>query len=526
MGVFDFWKRGGATHKRDLTTGTAIPGRRARNAMRLVGGIDAARVDRFAETWTGTPVTPDELLMLWHRILQARSRDMANNDPYMRRFVRGVRANVVGHGPKLRCAVKVASTSKSDAKTNSAVLQSWNDWGEAENCDVTGRKSWLQMLLLAAATLAVDGEVFVKTVSAGPYGLQLQMIDAVRCPVDYQLSDTGSGTFIRCGIEFDQNEKPVAYFFTSDDDHANYYAFDGRKYERVPADEILHVYRHDMIGQRRGFPWAMSALFRLKRLKGFEDNAAMNAEVGAGKMGLITWDPESGPEPDDDDEPIRITAEGGTFLELPSGASLEKWDPSFPDNVIATFTKSLLRGVGAGLGMNYPSLGNDLEGVNFSSIRAGTIEERELWKEDQKLIIEGLCIPAFRRWIGPALLRGMIINDDGYTVPPLRLRAILRASTFHGRRWDWVDPKSDAAANRQAVDSLIKSPQEIIRERGGDPEEVLDEIAEFYAMAKEKGIPATAIQSAQGDQVKIAINEDPDGDAPTAPTASDGKTKN
>lgn len=519
MGIFDFLKRE-TKQKRDMMVGTAIPGRRARNAMRLVGGIDAARVDRFAETWPGTPVTPDEMLMLWHRILQARSRDMAINDPYMRRFVRGVRANVIGHGPKLRCATKIASTSKSDAKTNAAVAQSWEDWGEADNCDVTGAKSWLQTLLLAASTLAIDGEVFVKTVSSGPYGLQLQMIDAVRCPVDYQLSDTGKGTFIRCGIEYDQVEKPVAYFFTSDDDHANYYAFDGRRYERVPAAEVCHVYRHDMVGQRRGFPWAMSALFRLKRLKGFEDNAAMNAEVGAGKMGLITWDPDSGPEADDDEE-IRITAEGGTFLELPAGANLSKWDPSFPDSVIATFTKSLLRGVGAGLGMNYPSLGNDLEGVNFSSIRAGTIEERELWKEDQKLLIEGFCIPVFRRWIAEALLRGMVVNDDGYKVPPTRLRAIKRASTFHGRRWDWVDPKSDAAANRQAVDSLIKSPQEIIRERGGDPEEVLDEIAQFYQMAKEKGIPDTAIQAAQGDQVKVAVNEEPDG---TASSESNGKS--
>lgn len=189
--------------------------------------------------------------------------------------------------------------------------------------------------------------------------------------------------------------------------------------------------------------------------------------------------------------------------------------------MIATFTKSLLRGVGAGLGMNYPSLGNDLEGVNFSSIRAGTIEERELWKEDQKLLIEGFCIPVFRRWIAEALLRGMVINDDGYKVPATRLRAIKRAATFHGRRWDWVDPKSDAAANRQAVDSLIKSPQEIIRERGGDPEEVLDEIAQFYQMAKDKGIPETAIQAAQGDQVKIAINEEPDG---TASSEGNGKS--
>lgn len=501
----------GRNSKREL--GSAMYGPRARKAMRLVGGIDAARIDRFAETWTGTPVTPDEMIRLWHRILQARSRDMAVNDPYMRNFVRRARVNIIGHGPHLKCAVKMSSGQRDDIKTNAAVMQSWQEWKGAENCDVTGTETFRSLELTAQNALTIDGEVFVKIVSGGPFGIQLQLIDAVRCPVDYDISGDGKGTYIRSGVEFDQNDRPVAYYFSTDDNNGDYYQFAGRKFHRVPADEVLHIFRKEFIGQKRGLPWAMAALFRLKRLRGFEDNAAMNAEVGAGKMGIISWDADAGPERPDDQGEIRITAEGGTFVELPSGAHLDKWDPSFPDAAVTSFTKALLRGAGAGMGVMYPGLGNDLEGVNFSSIRAGALDERELWKEDQRLIIEGFHLPVFRRWVAAALLRGMVVSDDGYVAPATKLRAIVRNSAFHGRRWEWVDPKSDAAANRMAVENLVKSPQEIIRERGRDPTEIIQEIAQWYRDLKANGVPETVIAMASGQQFKVMIDENPDGTA-------------
>jgi capsid protein len=39
----------------------------------------------------------------------------------------------------------------------------------------------------------------------------------------------------------------------------------------------------------------------------------------------------------------------------------------------------MLRKVATSLGISYSTLTSDLTQVNFSSIRAGTIEEREIW---------------------------------------------------------------------------------------------------------------------------------------------------
>jgi capsid protein len=47
---------------------------------------------------------------------------------------------------------------------------------------------------------------------------------------------------------------------------------------------------------------------------------------------------------------------------------------------------------------------------------------------------------------------------------------------FFGRRWDWVDPRSEAMADAAAVALGTKSRAQLIRERGRDPDEVWAEL--------------------------------------------------
>ncbi|MDF7673540.1 phage portal protein [Acetobacteraceae bacterium ESL0709] len=475
---------------------------------RLVGQIDSAHVDRLAASWVATPTTPDEKVRLWGRILVARSRDMALNDPYMRNFVRKCRTNIIGSGIKLRCHVKKAN-GREDIKLNRAVSATWLDWCKARNCDVTQREGFVRFCLTLVNTLAVDGEAFIKLVNDGPYGIQLQHIDAVRCPHDYDRDDPSKGSYIRAGIEYDRADRVIAYYFLSDQSHGSYYGLESQPYERVPADEIFHLFRKEAAGHKRCFPWAASSLYRLKNLKEFEDNAALNARVTAAKMGFIKWDDDAGPDRPDDDRSISFTADPGTFQELPNNASIEKWEPAFPDNAFAPFIKAGLRGAASGLGVNYTGLANDLENVNFSSIRAGMLDERELWKEEQDLIIEQLVEPLFHRVMAQALLRNLV-TDGTYVASPLKLEAILRASSFHGRRWDWVDPKSDVIANQKAMDALIKSPQQAIRDRGQSPEEVLDDWAAWLEECKTRAIPEQLMQVAFGGQLKATVMDGTD----------------
>ena len=72
-------------------------------------------------------------------------------------------------------------------------------------------------------------------------------------------------------------------------------------------------------------------------------------------------------------------AEAGSFGVLPPGYKFESWDPDYPHQNYENFVKARLRSIASGLGIAYHTLANDLSDVNFSSARAGTLEERDNW---------------------------------------------------------------------------------------------------------------------------------------------------
>jgi capsid protein len=68
-------------------------------------------------------------------------------------------------------------------------------------------------------------------------------------------------------------------------------------------------------------------------------------------------------------------------------AELKEWSPNYPTGEFLPFHKAMLRSMAAGMGVLYNNLASDLEGVNFSSIRQGTLDEREHWKELQQWLV-------------------------------------------------------------------------------------------------------------------------------------------
>ena len=116
------------------------------------------------------------------------------------------------------------------------------------------------------------------------------------------------------------------------------------------------------------------------------------------------------------------------------------------------------------MNVTYVNLANDLEGVNFSSIRQGTLDEREHWKEMQEGLIEQLLAPIFEAWLRRALLKGRIVVNG----KPLRAERLekYRAVVWQPRRWDWIDPNADVKAAVTSKNNLLASPSQIIRDRG------------------------------------------------------------
>jgi lambda family phage portal protein len=450
------------------------------------------------DKWTSISVSPDAFITQMQPVLVARSREQWSNNDYVRNFIRLVRQNIVGAtGIKMQAKVKKPRGAL-DQDANSAIESSWVEWGTPGNCEVTGTLSWRAVQELCAETTARDGEFIIRYIygeDAGPFGFALQLIDPQRLMTRYDVDNYGNdGSFIRHGIEFNRYGRPTFYHFTSTDERdARFYTINCRGFVRVPADQILHRFRVEMVGQRRGLPWTSTSLSRLHHLSGFEEASVQNARATATKMGFIEYEKGFGPEADDDvDVASTIEAEPLSFHELPEGAKLAEWNPVYPGGEFATFTKAMLRGAAAGWGVLYNNVAGDLEGVNFSSIRQGTLDERDHWKALQQWMTEALIVPVYEAWLKVALLKGAITNK-GKPYSADRLKDF-RAVAWQGRRWTWIDPRADVASALDSIRGGLASASQVIRESGRDPNEVFREIAEDLGQMKEAGIPEKYIE--------------------------------
>lgn len=447
----------------------------------------AGAPDRLTASWTTTVVSVHDVTQKNLRVLRARSREQYRNNDFASRFVQLVKSNVVGpNGVTIQATVEnspafAAQYGPLDTAANDAIEAGFQKWGRASTCDAAGRLSWVQMQQMALSSVAVDGEfiAIVNTKARNPYGFSLMAMDAELLDVEMNVDPRPGRNRIRFGIEIDGAGRAVNYYFKTDTGHSV-----------VPADDVLHLFIPEYIGQLRGFPMLATALPRLQMLAGYEEAAITAARVGAAKMGFFTsaaGDGYTGSDTDSDGAVISDVSPG-TFEQLPAGTSFQSFNPDYPHQQFGEFTKACLRGISAGLGVSYAGLSNDLEGVNYSSIRAGVLEDREAWKSLQTWFIDGFVRPVYESWIDTAIgLKNAVALTNGGT---LRAQDIDRykSASYQPRRWSWVDPQKDTDANVTAINNGLKSRGEVIREQGRDPDDVWRELAAETARLQQLGI--------------------------------------
>lgn len=447
--------------------------------------FDAGFTDRLVSKWTVADQTVNMALLRDLRTMRARSRDFARNNEYGRKFFRLVKTNVVGHAGftlKVDCRQSDGTVDKKDSEL---IRSAWLRFAKRGQYDVTGQLSEVLFDQLVMSMIARDGEVLIRKVEGRNHGIhncQLQVLSAHLLDEEHN-RDLANGNRIRMGVEFDGWMKPVAYHLRDEPKNADMQGSASRKYTRVSASEIEHLFLPEEIDQWRGTPWVFAALRGAKHLDQFDESALVAANIGAAKMGFFQQrDPDAGlpmgvdeDETQDDIARDEFTTEvsPGQFDVVPEGYEFKGWDPGYPNEVYEPFRKAVLHRITAGLDTSYHSVSGDLRDVNFSSIRHGTLDEREAWKMLQSWYIEDFKAPIFEWWLARAM-----VTDPALRGLPFTKFDKFNAPVFFGRRWDWIDPKADVVADREAVALGTKSRAQIIRERGRDPDEVWSELEE------------------------------------------------
>lgn len=440
--------------------------------------FEAANVHRLTTSWDSNNYTADQVIYSQLTTLRARARQQARNNDYVARLIQILQNNVVGAtGFKARSQV-TDYQEKPDKIVRKVIESGWQDY-----CEEVDLVSFQHLIM---ASMITDGEAFVYFRDT-PDSVMPELIDPARIDVEYNRSENGINPIIM-GIEYNQYLKPVAYHVNDsyEKSHPGTGENSGQNVERtrVPAENIAHLFKKNTVGQKRGIPWVAASLGRLFQLGRYEEAALTAARIGAAKMGFFRSDASDEYSGDEESGDMQLNAEAGTFENI-GAMQFQAFDPSYPAGEFKTFMTQTLQGIASGLGVDYHTLGNDLSGVNYSSARVGMLETREYFKTIQGWMISGFLKPLFKRWLSTELFNQRLTIKER---PLNRGLFYYLPVSFVGRRWDWVDPQKEAQGKRIQWEMRTLSLSQIIRERGDDPEEVFNEIAEENKRLKELGI--------------------------------------
>lgn len=458
--------------------------------------FEAARLDRLTGDWFATQASINQELQGDLDRLRSRGRQLVNNNDYARKFRGMVENNIIGPGG-IRLQVRVEDgPGKPDRLANAAIESAWSEW--SRGCDVTGQMSLLDVCNTLVGSLPSDGEFlvrFVRGADAGNrFGFALQVIDVDR--IDTTFNGAHNGNTVIMGVEVNAWRRPVAvHLFEA---HPSDGSRSSRRRVRVAADEVLHRFRVERAEQARGIPWMAPGMLSLHHLGGFMLSALLAAEHGANHYGFFVTPDGNAPMGQDDGTGQMITTSvPGTYDTLPAGVSHVAHDSKYPNEVFAPFAKTCLQRIATGWRVAYHSLANDLEGVSFSSIRSGTLEERDRWAADQEWFIGAFMEPVYAAWLQMALLSSAITMPNGAALPAAKIAKFARHE-WQARRWEWVDPRADMEAKVLAVKAGIMAPQDLCAAMGLDFEDTIKAIAQAQRLAKEFGVALPAYDANPG----------------------------
>lgn len=434
----------------------------------------AARGSRSTGGFGGFGGSADAELNASLTVLRNRSRQMVRDSSYAKRAKKVVVNNVIGAGVGMQAQVGTTRGALND-RINADIESAWSDWCGPGSAHTGGKLHFCDLERVAFGQIFEAGEVLVR-VRLSRFGdskvpLALELIEPERLAheaIPVALDPTAD---IRMGVEVDAFQRPVAYWIR--ERHPGDLRIRGNnvseRYERVPADEIFHVYVVERWPQSRGEPWLHTALRKLDDLNEYTGLEVTAARGSAQYFATITTPDADTPSLKEDDQDAAgntvMDLEPLTIQELAPGEELQFHAPNRPNSALDPFMRAMLREIAAGTGVSYESLSRDYSQSNYSSSRLALIDDRELYRVLQQWWIRNFRMPLHRLWLQQAVLSGAIpsIPVQQYAIDRMKFEAVL----FKPRGWSWVDPTKEVTAYKEAIKAGLTTLTDVIAATGG-----------------------------------------------------------
>jgi lambda family phage portal protein len=406
--------------------------------------------------------------------LRSRSRYERANDGYFKGLIESLAHDCIGTGPRLQ--LTLPDNSPDQARW---VERSWAAWADDEVV------SYADKLRVGKESEVGDGESFQVLVTnpavRHPVKLDLALVEADQCG-DW-VPPFGDPLRVD-GIVFDQYGNPAEYHFFPYHPGDDLFPLPVGDIIAVPAEFVIHSFRMNRPGQRRGVPEITPALPVGAILRRYRMATLEAAEVAANIAGVMTNTglPPDGSDPIEVEAYDKIPLERGTLLSLPDGRDAKAFEPSQPTTTYRDFKGENLDEIGRAV--HAPSnvvRGNSRE-YNFSSGRLDyVIYHRAIRIYRRQKEIKAVN-RVFRAWVDEARRVPRVLPPG---LPPIEQWQW----TWHWDGFESINPVDDAKASQLLLQLGLTTYSQLLAEDGQDWEEVMAQRAREMQKLDELGLP-------------------------------------
>lgn len=441
--------------------------------------------------------SPNQLTQLSAIAIRAQARQLHRNHDLSRGILRTMVNNTVGpNGIGIEPQPRRADGSIHEEYA-AALRKAWREF--CIKPEVTGRHTMAKVQRMMAMSWIRDGEVFaqelVGTVPGLRHGsavpLSLEMFESDLVPYDYQNTYPTGGS-IEQGIERDAWGRPRAYYvYKKHPAEGVGVVYGTGDLKRVPAERVHHLALLDRIGQMRGVSEFASIITRLEDIKDYEESERIAAKIAAALTAYVkknSPDGYVGPQLGEDGEPISrqlSMAPGMIIDDLAVGEEIGMIDSNRPNPNVVTFRGGQLRAIAAGVGVSYSSAAKDYNGT-FSAQRQELVEQ---WVNYATLTDEftgQFLQPLWDTFVTIADLSEVVRRPRDVTPEDAN------DALFLAQAMPWIDPLKEANAYVALTRAGFASEVEVMRKRGVNPRDVLEQITTWRKQAAERDLTLTS----------------------------------
>jgi lambda family phage portal protein len=461
---------------------------------------EAARRNRLLHDFVAPTSSADAELRVSLRVLRDRACQLCRDNPYARQAKRTTQINVVGpRGIQMQGLIMKAGGKEKDERRNRMMEEAWRRWCRADTCDVAGRLSFQGFEMMIAGALPESGECLVRIVrqpmGKGRVPIALELIEAHQLDEDKSGVSDRPGHEWRLGVEINQWGRPTRYAILTRHPGDVELGLNKRevrlKHELLPAEDVIHIFMPERIGQNRGVPWLTPVITTVHNLAEYEKAHWTRKRVQAASLGWIQ-SPEGELVGDAVENDQRLlNTEPGSWNYLDPGQVPVAPDFGPDDQQYDNVVRNLSRRFAAGFGCSYETLSRDFSQTNYSSSRLSILEDRDHWRVVQSVMIQYFHQRVFEEWLRAAVLVGELPSPafDDYWNRPERYNA----PRWQARSWSWVDPAKEMKALEMARQLLLQTHGEQIAEYTGEQfEQVMAQIAKENELKEELGLVVVA----------------------------------